>query len=260
MRVDIQWAAIQSLLGLLLVLYWLEKEDRHGNNELHGVGLTQAPLFKVPSSAFQKHALQSTNTESDRIVPHKLGLQSQSHCLSDDLKLAVTHLHTEGHEQLFDTTGGHSAFVGCDPTLCAGQRHKMCLLVPHLDVDTFLWRLLQLTLIYVDYAVLKGQAVDGDAVPPRSCLQAPIHMLRQRYSLCPVVAAASMSKAASTGGIPPQGCTTGVLLQVKILPKVACSNEWIKVRIRNVIAACARVVECDLENCSEEGCWVGEAC
>ena len=30
--------------------------------------------------------------------------------------------------------------------------------------------------------------------------------------------------------------------------------------MRTVIAACARVEEWDLENCSEEGCWVGEAC
>ena len=41
----------------------------------------------------------------------------------------------------------------------------------HLDVNTFFWRLLQLPLVYVDHAVLKGQAVYGDAVAPCCCLQ-----------------------------------------------------------------------------------------
>ena len=42
----------------------------------------------------------------------------------------------------------------------------------HLDVHAFFWRLLQLPLIYVDHAILKRQAVYGDAVAPRSGLQA----------------------------------------------------------------------------------------
>lgn len=91
--------------------------------------------------------------------------------------------------------------------------------VAHLDIDTFLWRLLQLTLTYVDHTVLKGQAVDGNAVPPRSCLQAPTHALRQAQGLRPTGALAGMSKAASTAGLPLQACTSGVLLQVKNLGK-----------------------------------------
>ena len=42
----------------------------------------------------------------------------------------------------------------------------------HLDVNTFFWRLLQLPLVYVDHAILKRQAVYGDAVAPRGGLQA----------------------------------------------------------------------------------------
>ncbi len=119
--------------------------------------------------------------------------------------------------------------------------------MPYLDVDTFLWWLLQLTLIYVDYTVLKGQAVDGDAVPPRSCLQAPIHMLRQPQGLCPYCYSCtheqSRKQVQDTGAMPLQGCTTGLPLQVENLAKVACSKERFWVRIRKVIAACARVEE-----------------
>ena len=41
----------------------------------------------------------------------------------------------------------------------------------YLDVDSLLGWLLQLSLINVDYTVLKGEAVDRDAVLPSSCLQ-----------------------------------------------------------------------------------------
>ena len=43
----------------------------------------------------------------------------------------------------------------------------------HLDVDSFFGWLLQLPLIYVDYAVLKRQAVYGNAVAPGSSLHQP---------------------------------------------------------------------------------------
>ena len=57
MRVDVQGTAIQALLGLLLVLNWLEQEDWHRHYQLHGVGLAQAPLLEIPSSTLQEHSL-----------------------------------------------------------------------------------------------------------------------------------------------------------------------------------------------------------
>ncbi len=132
--------------------------------------------------------------------------------------------------------------------------------VPYLDVDTFLWRLLQLTLSYVDYTVLKGQAVDGDTVPPRSCLQAQ-HICLDSRRACVLLlqlqaSAKQQAQEACHYSVALQGC----YCRSKTWAKVACSNEQFWVRIRNVIATRARVLECDLENCSEEGCWVGEAC
>lgn len=53
----------------------------------------------------------------------------------------------------------------------------------YLNVDTFFWWLLQLPLIYVDYAILEGQAVYGDAVAPSSGLQA----FQTHFSHCSTV-------------------------------------------------------------------------
>ena len=69
--------------------------------------------------------------------------------------------------QAHSTNAGLSALskeIGCK--CCQGQAH--------LDVDSFLGRLLQLALINVDDAVLKGEAVNWDAVLPGSSLQATV--------------------------------------------------------------------------------------
>ena len=61
-------------------------------------------------------------------------------------------------------------------TNTAGWRMHVRLTGADLDIDTLLGWLLQLLLLHINNAVLKGQAVDGDTAPPGRRLQEAPHL------------------------------------------------------------------------------------